>query len=303
MPKFCFVTGGHHLKLSNSVLIELRGSPAGQFVLIREAVNQKASVVRALTKDRRGGITIGICLAVDGYSRNKLKQVEIISPVDGHILNFFWKNSRALGGRRSFEKRDFAGYVNGFFDGAEFQLDVEGQRPIQRDFQGLKQTGAETRVRNIQGVNPSSHGRELVVSFVIRSNRLRRSRGIAGKSQLRVIDRQTLLVGHRALNCGSGLRPRAGRGRQQAERSKHGAKDGGQSPPCSRISARQSRCLAWNRNEHVASPPSHVARIATFAAKRLKGTVAGYCRSGESRCQGFYAVLQGAFHANNKCCE
>ena len=74
MPKFGFVAGGHHLKFRNSVLIELCGSAAGQFVLIGQAVDQEASVVGALAQNRSGGVTVGIGLAVDGHAGNELQK-------------------------------------------------------------------------------------------------------------------------------------------------------------------------------------------------------------------------------------
>lgn len=85
MPELGFVSCGDDLEFRNGVLVELRSGATIELILIGQAVNEKTSVVGALAEDRRRIVTVGVSLPIDGNARNRLKQVQIISAVDGHV--------------------------------------------------------------------------------------------------------------------------------------------------------------------------------------------------------------------------
>lgn len=133
VAKFGCITCGDYLEFRNSVLIELCGCATAQFVLVGKSINQESGVIRALPQHWCRGIAVGVGLAIDGHSRNELQQVKIISAVDRHVFDFLREDGCAVGGRRSFKKRNLRRYVNNFFNLANFKHHVERQRSIQRN--------------------------------------------------------------------------------------------------------------------------------------------------------------------------
>src|SRR5262249_32710755 len=63
MAELCFVTGGDDLEFSDRILVELRGWTAGEFILVREAVDKEASVIGPLAENGRGVIAVWILMA------------------------------------------------------------------------------------------------------------------------------------------------------------------------------------------------------------------------------------------------
>src|SRR5262245_38842492 len=74
-----------HLKLCNRLLIKLRRGAASDGIFVRLSVNKIIVIAAPLAQHRVRVIAAGISLPVDGYSRDKLYQIEVVSPVDGQL--------------------------------------------------------------------------------------------------------------------------------------------------------------------------------------------------------------------------
>src|SRR5690349_7821145 len=81
------ITGGEHLEFENRVLVELRCRAAIDFVAIGHAIHKEHSIAAALSENRSGRVHLRVLLAIDGYPRYKLQQIQIVSSVDGHVGN------------------------------------------------------------------------------------------------------------------------------------------------------------------------------------------------------------------------
>ena len=127
------------------------------------------------------------------------------------------------------------------------------------------------------------------------------AQSIAGERNSAPIDRQALLVGHRALNGGSGLR-------RHSAANKH--KTRGIAPRMLAVACADKRMQCWQSIvrliERSCEPPTQVdskVRMQHLLRSTMKRYCCGYCRSGKYRCQAFYTATMVAIHANNKCCE
>ena len=138
VSELCFVSGGDDLEFCDGVLIKLRRWAAIQFVLIRKPVDQEAGVIGTLAQDRRRVVAVEVRLTIDGHSGNKLKQVKIVPPVDGHVADVLRENRRARRRRIRLEQRQLRGDVHDFVDSADLELQVKRKCTIDRDVQILE---------------------------------------------------------------------------------------------------------------------------------------------------------------------
>ena len=93
MSKLCFVTRRQHLKLQDGILIKWRRGPAINPVVVWHAVNQEDSVSASLPQDWHGAVCSRISLSADRNARDQLQQVEIVAPIDGHLLDLLRQDS------------------------------------------------------------------------------------------------------------------------------------------------------------------------------------------------------------------
>src|SRR6266568_8897852 len=143
LSELSFVPGCQHLKFSNRLLIELRGSAAVDGVLVRLAINHEVVVPGALTQHGRRVVAAYVCLAVDYGSGDELQQVKIVAAINGHVLNLSGSN-RSTGRRsgRIYQNR-FGGNINLTCNASDFKLDIEVNRPVHREFDILNGTVGE----------------------------------------------------------------------------------------------------------------------------------------------------------------
>ena len=87
LSKLGLITGRQDLEFRDGLLVELGGRSTIDCVLIRLAVDHEVVISCSLAKHGRGIVGPLVSLAIHNHSRHKLKQVEIIAPVDRHILN------------------------------------------------------------------------------------------------------------------------------------------------------------------------------------------------------------------------
>src|SRR5687768_4131157 len=91
------ITGRQNLKLRNCLLVELCGRPAVDGVLVRLSIDEKIVIAAALAQHRVGVVSRG--LPVDGDSRHELQEVQVVTPVDGQVLDLLRSDGRARGRR------------------------------------------------------------------------------------------------------------------------------------------------------------------------------------------------------------
>src|SRR5579875_583655 len=95
LSEFRFVTRRERLKFQNRILIEGRCRSAINTVAVRHAVNKKKGVPSALSQDRCRCVGTRIFLPVDRDAGNQLHEVEIVPPINGHLLNLLRQNGGA----------------------------------------------------------------------------------------------------------------------------------------------------------------------------------------------------------------
>ncbi len=95
LSKFSFITGRQHLKLGDCLLIKLGGSSTINRVLVWLAIDHEVIVSRSLAKHRRGIVGALVRLPIDNDARHQFQQVEVITPIDWHVLYLSWRNRSA----------------------------------------------------------------------------------------------------------------------------------------------------------------------------------------------------------------
>src|SRR5262252_4520176 len=92
LSELSLIAGRQHLELRNRLLIELRRRAAIHRVLVWLAVDHEIVISGPLAEHRCGVVATDVGLAVDDRSGHELHQVEIVAPVDRHILNLARSN-------------------------------------------------------------------------------------------------------------------------------------------------------------------------------------------------------------------
>jgi len=90
LSKLGLVAGRENLKLGNCLLVKLCGGPAVDSVLVRLSIDEKIVIAASLTQYPVRVIATG--LPVDGDSRHELQEVEVVTPVNGQVLDLPWSN-------------------------------------------------------------------------------------------------------------------------------------------------------------------------------------------------------------------
>src|ERR1700722_1745654 len=218
MAEFGFVACGDDLKFGDGVLVELRCGTAVELVFVGQTVNEEARVVRTFAQDGSRVVAVGIRLPINCDAGNKLKKVEIIAAVDGHIADVLRENRRARGGRIGLQQRQFAGDVHDFLDSTDFELEVEGKSAIDGDVQIFDHVCGESGVRHGERVDACWKILKLIGAGRFRHRRAARADRVTGEAQLRSADSEALLVVDHTLDRRSSLRVRRGQLKQTGGR-------------------------------------------------------------------------------------
>src|SRR5262249_26955546 len=132
LSKLCLVAGGQDLKLGNRLLVELSRRPAIHRVLVWLSVDEKVCIASALSKHRSRGVAARIGLAVDRNAGDELKQVEIVSPVNGQIHDLPRVHRASGRGSRRLKQLLGGGYADALLHRPNVERDVEGEDSVQR---------------------------------------------------------------------------------------------------------------------------------------------------------------------------
>ena len=85
LSKLGLIAGRQNLKLGDCLLVKLCGRPAADGVFVRLSIDEEIVIAASLAKHRVGVVASG--LPVDGDSRHELQEVEVVSPIDGQVLD------------------------------------------------------------------------------------------------------------------------------------------------------------------------------------------------------------------------
>src|SRR5216683_5102184 len=95
MSELCFVPRGQHLELEDRILIKRCGRSTINSVTVWHAINEKNGVSASLTKDGDSAVGSFVDSPVDRNTWNQLEQVEIVTPIDRHLLDLLRQDGGA----------------------------------------------------------------------------------------------------------------------------------------------------------------------------------------------------------------